>query len=75
MVDLDGLHKFDVTNPACRDIVAQVGSLSRDQGAFAIAAAETGQIDWSAMTRKECSVILRKWLDLMIKNADYLATF
>jgi len=49
--------------------------LSRDQAACAIAAAETAQIDCSAMTGKESSVILRKWFDLMIKNADDLATF
>ena len=71
----DGLHTFDVTNPAYDDIVTQVANLSRDQAACAIAAAETAQIDCSAMTGKESSVILRKWFDLMIKNADDLATF
>ena len=73
-VDGDGLQTFDVINPARGDIIAQVANLSRDQAAYAIAAAETAQKDWSAMTGKERSVILRKWFDLIIKNADDLAT-
>lgn len=74
-VDGDGLHTFDVTIPARGDVIKQVANLSSDQVACAIAVVETGQIDWSAMTGKERSLILRKWFDLMIKNADDLATF
>jgi succinate-semialdehyde dehydrogenase/glutarate-semialdehyde dehydrogenase len=73
-VDGDGSQTFEVINPARGDVIANVADLSRDQAAQAIAAAETAQKDWAAMTGKERSVILRNWFNLMIENADDLAT-
>jgi succinate-semialdehyde dehydrogenase/glutarate-semialdehyde dehydrogenase len=73
-VDGDGSQTFEVINPARGDVIANVADLSRDQAAQAIAAAETSQKDWAAMTGKERSVILRNWFNLMIENADDLAT-
>ncbi|MCB1375016.1 MAG: aldehyde dehydrogenase family protein, partial [Rhodobacteraceae bacterium] len=65
---------FGVTNPARGDTIAEVADLSRAQVAGAIAQAEAAQKGWAAMTGKERAAILRKWFDLMIENADDLAT-
>jgi succinate-semialdehyde dehydrogenase/glutarate-semialdehyde dehydrogenase len=71
-IDGDGGATFDVTNPARGDVVAQVADLSRAQVAGAIAQAEVAQKGWAAMAAKERAVILRKWFDLMMANADDL---
>ncbi|MCA0870828.1 NAD-dependent succinate-semialdehyde dehydrogenase [Seohaeicola saemankumensis] len=73
-VDGDGGGTFDVTNPARGDVIAQVADLSRAQVAGAIAQAETAQKDWAKWTGKERAAVLRKWFDLMMENADDLAT-
>ncbi|WP_227271860.1 NAD-dependent succinate-semialdehyde dehydrogenase [Roseobacter weihaiensis] len=65
---------FDVTNPARGDVIAQVANVSRAQVAGAIAQAESAQKDWASWTGKERAGVLRKWFDLMMENADDLAT-
>ena len=72
-VDGEGGATFDVYNPARGDVIAQVADFSRAQASQAIAAAQTAQKEWAAMTAKERSVILRRWFDLMMENADDLA--
>ena len=64
---------FDVTNPARGDVIAQVADFNRAQAAEAIAVAQAAQKEWAARTGKERSVILRKWYDLMMENAEELA--
>ena len=64
---------FDVTNPARGDVIAQVADFNRAQAAEAIAVAQAAQKEWAARTGKERSVILRKWYDLMMENAEDLA--
>ena len=73
-VDGDDGSTFDVTNPARGDVIAKVADLSRAQTARAIAAAEAAQKEWAAKTAKERANILRRWYDLMMKNADDLGT-
>jgi len=63
---------FDVTNPARGDVVAQVADLSRAQVAGAISQAEAAQKDWAALTGKERAVIMRRWFDWMMENAEDL---
>ena len=65
---------FDVTNPARGDVVASVANASRAQIADAIDQAYVAQKSWAAKTAKERANILRKWFDLMVENADDLAT-
>ena len=72
-VDGDGGATFAVYNPARGDVIAEVADLSRAQAADAISAADAAQKEWAALTAKERSVILRRWFDLMIENADDLA--
>src|SRR5690554_3585590 len=73
-VESDTGATFEVTNPARGDVIARVADLSRAQVAQAIAAAEAAQKGWAAQTGKERAAILRRWFDLMIENADDLAT-
>jgi succinate-semialdehyde dehydrogenase/glutarate-semialdehyde dehydrogenase len=65
---------FEVTNPARGDVIANVADMSRAQVAKAIATAEAAQKDWAQWTGKERAAVLRRWFDLMIENADDLAT-
>ncbi|NOD65499.1 MULTISPECIES: NAD-dependent succinate-semialdehyde dehydrogenase [unclassified Ruegeria] len=63
---------FEVTNPARGDVVAEVTDVSRAQVAGAIAQAEAAQKEWAKLTGKERAVILRRWFDLMMENAEDL---
>ncbi|WP_170428559.1 NAD-dependent succinate-semialdehyde dehydrogenase [Ruegeria arenilitoris] len=63
---------FAVTNPARGDVVAEVADLSRAQVAGAIAQAEAAQKEWAKLTGKERAVILRRWYNLMMENAEDL---
>ncbi len=63
---------FAVLNPARGDVVAEVADVSRAQVAGAIAQAETAQKEWAKLTGKERAVILRRWYDLMMENAEDL---
>ncbi len=65
---------FAVSNPARGDVIATVADLTRAECAEAIAKAESAQKDWAARTGKDRAGILRKWHDLMVENADDLAT-
>jgi succinate-semialdehyde dehydrogenase/glutarate-semialdehyde dehydrogenase len=73
-MDGEGGATFDVTNPARGDVIAQVADLGRAQVAGVIDAAHAAQKDWAAWTGKERAAVLRKWFDLMMENADDLAT-
>jgi succinate-semialdehyde dehydrogenase/glutarate-semialdehyde dehydrogenase len=73
-VDAQGGRTFAVQNPARGDVIAEVADIGRAQLRHAIAAAEAAQKAWAARTAKERANILRKWFDLMVANADDLAT-
>ena len=72
-VDGDG-GTYPVTNPARGDVIANVADMSRAQVAQTIATAEAAQKEWAKWTGKERATVLRKWYDLMIENAEDLAT-
>jgi succinate-semialdehyde dehydrogenase/glutarate-semialdehyde dehydrogenase len=65
---------FPVTNPATGDVIAHVADLSVADTSAAIDAAYAAKADWAAWTGKERAGVLRKWYDLMLANADDLAT-
>jgi succinate-semialdehyde dehydrogenase / glutarate-semialdehyde dehydrogenase len=73
-VDAEDGKTFKVTNPARGDVIAEVADLSRAEVARAIDAAYEAQKEWAARTAKDRAGILRKWFDLMVQNADDLAT-
>ena len=68
-----GTH-FDVTNPATGGVIATLPDCGRDEVETAIAAAHKAQKDWARKTGKDRASILRKLYDLMVENADDLAT-
>ena len=70
----EGGKTFAVTNPARGDVIAEVADLSRAQVGGVIDAAYKEQKDWASWTGKERANVLRKWYDLMMANADDLAT-
>jgi succinate-semialdehyde dehydrogenase/glutarate-semialdehyde dehydrogenase len=72
-IDADSKKRFDVDNPAEGTIVATVPDCGAAETRRAIEAAARALPAWRALTAKERSVILRKWFDLMVANADDLA--
>ena len=65
---------FDVTNPADGSVIATLPNLGREELVEAIDAAHAAQKAWAKKTGKERAGILRKLYDLMVANADDLAT-
>ena len=64
---------IEVTNPATGEAIGCVPSLGGAETEAAIKAADAAQKLWAAKTAKERSIILRRWYDLVIENADDLA--
>ena len=62
-----------VNNPATGATIAHVPRMSAKETRQAIEAAERALPAWRARTAKERSVLMRKWHDLMLANADDLA--
>ncbi|MFY2822510.1 NAD-dependent succinate-semialdehyde dehydrogenase [Ruegeria sp. MALMAid1280] len=71
---VEGDASFPVHNPASGDLIANVTDISVDGTAQTIDAADAAKKAWAAQTGKERGAILRKWFDLMVENADDLAT-
>jgi succinate-semialdehyde dehydrogenase/glutarate-semialdehyde dehydrogenase len=65
---------FEVTNPATGEVIAVLPDLNKAEVTKAIDAANTAQKTWAKKTGKERAAVLRKWNDLMVANADDLAT-
>ncbi len=71
---VEGEMTFPVHNPATGDLIANVADVSIEGTAQTIDAAYAAKKAWAAQTGKERGAILRKWYDLMVENADDLAT-
>ncbi|RYC25787.1 NAD-dependent succinate-semialdehyde dehydrogenase [Ciceribacter ferrooxidans] len=65
---------FDVTNPANGEVIATLPDLGKAEVTRAIDAAYKAQKAWARKTGKERAAVLRKLYDLMVANADDLAT-
>lgn len=70
---IDGAKGFAVTNPADGAQVATVPDLGVGETKAAIEAAHKALPGWAALSAKERAVILRRWADLMVAQADDLA--
>ena len=68
-----GDKRFAVTNPATGDIVAKVADLGASDVSAAIDGAVLAQQEWAAHTAKDRAMVMRKWYDLIMANADDLA--
>ncbi|NHZ44629.1 NADP-dependent succinate-semialdehyde dehydrogenase [Massilia aquatica] len=71
--DASDAATITVTNPATGETLGTVPRMGQDDAARAIAAANVAWPAWRKKSARERSVILRKWNDLMIENADDLA--
>jgi succinate-semialdehyde dehydrogenase / glutarate-semialdehyde dehydrogenase len=67
-----GSRRFDVTDPATGQKLADVANLGPQEAEQAIAAANAAWGPWKTKTAKERSTILRKWFDLLMANQDDL---
>ena len=68
-----GDKRFAVTNPANGAVIAKVADLGAAEVTAAIDAAVPAQKEWAARTAKDRAMVLRKWYDLIMANADDLA--
>ncbi|ALE58504.1 NADP-dependent succinate-semialdehyde dehydrogenase [Paraburkholderia sp. RL17-368-BIF-A] len=64
---------FDVVNPATGEVIATVPRMGAAETRRAIDSANAAWPAWRASTAKQRAVVLRKWHDLMLENADDLA--
>lgn len=62
-----------VTNPVNDKIIGEVPSLGSCHVEEAIIASEKAFTSWSSLAAKDRAIILRRWLDLIVANADDLA--
>lgn len=65
---------FPVYNPATGELIINVADLDVTDTHLAIDAAYAAKTDWARWTGKERATVLRRWYDLLIANADDLAT-
>lgn len=65
---------FPVYNPSTGDCIARVSDMDVTDTTAAIDAAFAARKDWAEWAGKERANVLRKWFDLMVENADDLAT-
>ncbi|PUA17886.1 NADP-dependent succinate-semialdehyde dehydrogenase [Glaciimonas sp. PCH181] len=71
--DADSGATHPVTNPATGATIGTVPLMGAAETRRAIVAADVAWKSWRRKTAKERSIILRKWNDLMLENADDLA--
>ncbi|MBB3212100.1 succinate-semialdehyde dehydrogenase/glutarate-semialdehyde dehydrogenase [Herbaspirillum sp. Sphag1AN] len=71
--DADNAATLTVTNPATDEVLGTVPEMGVTETRRAIAAANTAWAGWRKKTAKERSLVLRKWYELMVANADDLA--
>ncbi|MGU3780767.1 NADP-dependent succinate-semialdehyde dehydrogenase [Burkholderia metallica] len=64
---------FEVRNPATGGLLGTVPAMGAAETRHAIEAANAAWPAWRKKTAKERAVVLRKWHDLMMENADDLA--
>lgn len=72
-IEADSGNSFLVTNPSTMETIGDVPDMGVAETKRAIAAAEKALPAWAAKSAKERAVVLRKWADLMVANADDLA--
>ena len=73
-VDGDTGARFMVRNPADGSEIIAVADMGADETSRAIEAAHKAFPAWAKRTAGERSAILRKWFELIVQNADDLAT-
>lgn len=72
-VDADTGDALDVRNPATGDIVGTIPNMGAVEARRAVEAASAAFQTWRNVLAKDRGLLLRKWFDLIIENADDLA--
>lgn len=71
--DADHQQISEILNPATLEIIGTVPNMGKAEAERAIEAAKEAWPLWKNKTAKDRSIILKKWFDLIISNADELA--
>ncbi|EOG9712302.1 NAD-dependent succinate-semialdehyde dehydrogenase [Acinetobacter baumannii] len=71
--DADHQQTSEILNPATLEIIGTVLNMGKAEAERAIEAAKEAWPLWKNKTAKDRSIILKKWFDLIISNADELA--
>ncbi|HAV5933646.1 TPA: NAD-dependent succinate-semialdehyde dehydrogenase [Acinetobacter baumannii] len=71
--DADHQQTSKILNPATLEIIGTVPNMGKAEAERAIEAAKEAWPLWKNKTAKDRSIILKKWFDLIISNADELA--
>jgi len=64
---------FEVNNPANQEIIAQVPNMTPTDALLAVDQAHAALPAWKARTGKDRAQLLRRWFELMNRDADRLA--
>jgi succinate-semialdehyde dehydrogenase / glutarate-semialdehyde dehydrogenase len=72
-VGADSGATFKITNPATGAVIVETADMGLAETKRAIAAADKALPAWKKKTAKERSILLRKWYELLVANADDLA--
>ena len=72
-VDADSQERLAVHNPSTLDEIAQVPNMGTNETNRAIDAAADALPEWRAQTAEARSLLLKKWHELILANADALA--
>jgi succinate-semialdehyde dehydrogenase / glutarate-semialdehyde dehydrogenase len=72
-VGADSGATFKITNPANGAVIVETADMGLAETKRAIAAADKALPAWKKKTAKERSIVLRRWYELLIANADDLA--
>jgi succinate-semialdehyde dehydrogenase / glutarate-semialdehyde dehydrogenase len=68
-----GERRFNVTNPATGEVLAEVPDLTGDDARDAVAAAEAAWPAWRRQPVKQRAALLRAWYDAIMANQESLA--
>lgn len=71
--DADHQQTSKILNPATLEIIGTVPNMGKAEAERAIEAAKEAWPLWKNKTAKDRSIILKKWFDLIISDADELA--
>lgn len=71
--DADHQQTSEILNPATLEVIGIVPNMGKAEAERAIEAAKEAWPLWKNKTAKDRSIILKKWFDLIISNADDLA--
>ena len=67
-------RRLDVTDPGTGEVIARMAEADEADVRRAVDAAVAAAPGWAAMSAPERSRVMRRWFDLIVDNADDLAT-